>query len=265
MTSLMSGEQFQLAQAASDSTSTAATDNPELPCCIDCDPAKALSFKQGLPTKRVRIQTAPSNTSNKQQWVTYQTRKCGNLEYNIHDYNFVMDFASEIYYELDPRSSIWADGLAHTPPVNAHPAYKFGCCLLEAKYSQPDRSQAFYIRQSEFVGTRERKWWLKMRYQAYKDREIIQGIFGRRLGRRKPRKTLTFKQYAQRIWLQARAKAVLQLAAYARFCMASDIPYTRYLVICGEQRFVYSSYFLPIATPPGQVVYSPLFTNDWRT
>ena len=59
-------------------------------CCDTCDEARASGFKAGLPTKRVRVQIAPNETSNRNAWVRYKTEKCGPLEYNIYDPNWVM-------------------------------------------------------------------------------------------------------------------------------------------------------------------------------
>lgn len=232
-------------------------------CCDTCDEARASGFKAGLPTKRVRVQIAPNDTSNRNAWVRYQTEKCGPLEYNIYDPNWVMSAVQHIGYELDPRSAVWADGLAATPPPSAPASYRFGCCLLEAKYSQPDRAQALYIDRATFVRTRQRKWWPRRAYRNYLDGQVLRNILGRRLGRR-PRPPISFARYAGRRWSTARARAVAQLVAYAAFCRSTETPFTIFVVIAGEMRFV-QTYFLRITPPPGRVAHARSGGPHWRT
>lgn len=231
----------------------------------NCNPAKALDYKEGLPTKHVM---APDNTSKPKKWAEYQMKKCGNLEYNIYDVNLVTAIINEIQYELGPRSAIFADGLAHKPPSNAHPSYKFGCCLLEAKYSQADESQALYISKRKFTTTKGQKWWLKHQYKTMKNREFFYKLIFKRFKifkkkKKKKIKKTTFQKFAESKWDEARKRAVVQLGIYASFCLNKKYPYTNYLVICGEKKFV-ANYFKRIASPPGRVVHSPLNKNDWK-
>ncbi|MBM7069187.1 hypothetical protein [Actibacterium sp. 188UL27-1] len=253
---------FATAQAQADTAANLST-NEELceACNIYCDPAVVAPFRAGLPTKRVRVQIAPSDTRNKQGWVTYQTQKCGPLEYNIYDPGWIGWAVQHLTYEMDPRSSIWADGLTVGPPPAARQQYRFGCCLLEAKYSQPVAGQALYISRRTFVSTRQQKWWLRAAYQRYRDGIMLQNFLRRRT-LRKPRRPMTFAAYAGRKWYAARVKAVAQLAAYAAFCRSPDNPYNIFVVICGQRSFV-RSYFLPITPGPGLVAHSPLGAENW--
>ena len=245
-------------------TGLASPSDAEVEWCSECcNDGRAQAFKDGLPTMRVRVQVAPSDTSKRNMWVAYQTEKCGPLEYNIYDPNWVVSAIQYIGYELDPRSSIWADGLAATEPPAAPQRYKFGCCLLEAKYSQPDTSQALYVARRIFVRTRDRKWWLRLAYQRYKDGQAIKGFLGRRFGRR-PRPVKSFARYAGDKWRQKQLVAIAQLAAYAVFCRNRDTPYNIFVVICGEKRFV-KTYFNHITPGPGLVAHSPLGGAHWRT
>lgn len=240
-----------------------AGDDDVASCCSHCNEGRANAFKAGLPTKRVRIQIAPSDTRSKQDWVRYQTDKCGPLEYNILDPSWYMSAFQHIGYELDPRNAVWADGLAATPPPAAPSSYKFGCCLLEAKYSQSDRGLALYVGRRTFVNTRNRKWWLRAAYQRYRDGKILQNFLARRFGRRS-RPIRTFQRFAGDKWLSARARAVAQLAAYSVFCRSPETPFTIFVVIVGEMPFV-RNYFRPITPYPGLVAHARLNGPNWRT
>ena len=232
-------------------------------CNEVCVPGEASAFKAGLPTKRVRVQVAPSDTDNRRAWVRYQTEKCGPLEYNIYNPNWLMCAVQHLGYELDPRNAVWADGLAATPPAGAPAAYRFGCCVLEAKYSQPNATQALYVARATFVRTRERKWWLKWAYQRYRDRLTVQNFLRRRRFAR-PRRPVSFATFAGRKWATAYAKAAAQLATYAAFCRNPETPFNKYVVIAGEARFV-AAYFNRITIHPGLVALSRLGGANWRT
>ena len=232
-------------------------------CCLDCDRARARQFKAGLPTKRVRVQIAPTNTSNRDAWVRYQTEKCGPLEYNIYDPNWFMSAVQHLTYELDPRNAIWADGLAADEPTGAPLPYRFPCCLLEAKYSQPNQQLALYVDRRTFVRHRSRKWWLRSAYDSYVARQALSGFLGRRFGRRPPRVD-SFQVFAGRKWNEQRLRAVAQMAAYAAFCLSRETPFNVFVVIAGEERFV-QAYFLPITPAPGRVAHARLIGPHWRT
>jgi len=52
--------------------------------------------------------------------------------------------------------------------------------------------------------------------------------------------------------------------AYAAFCKSTETPFTTFVVIAGEMRFV-QIYFLRITPPPGRVAHARLGGPHWRT
>jgi hypothetical protein len=235
------------------------------PCCETCIPAEALAFKNSLPTKRVRIQIAPKDETVPSQWVAYQTEKCGPLEYNIYNPNIFISFANDIGYELDPRSAIYADGLAHIVPPAAPFPHNLPCCLLEAKYSNPNPRQALYVDRLTFVNSAGDKRWLKWAHARQQTMETIGDLLLRRRRRKKPDNDAdSLKEFAGEKWDRTRRLAVAQLTAYAIFCRSRSSPYTVFRVICGEKAFVYR-YFSAIVMAPGQAVHAPFGGANWVT
>lgn len=142
----MNPNQFDQAQTQADAVPTQLIDVIQGGCCGPCEPTEALAFKNSCDTRRLSAGSDPS--ISRQLWRRYQALKCGPLEYNIYSSSFATSG-----YSIDPRSIALADGLAPFGPPRAHPRFKFDCCLLEAKYSQPTRGRALYIDRATFVAT----------------------------------------------------------------------------------------------------------------
>ncbi len=227
----MTATDFDTAQTAADGQPNQQAGDTQGGCCGPCDPCEAYTFKQACDTRRLSAGGDPS--ISRQLWRRYQARKCGPLEYNIYD----SSLAASGYF-TQPRNIALADGLAPQEPPDGKRGFRFGCCLLEAKYSQPNRGRALYIDRATFVRTARQKRWL---VNAWNISRNSPGGRILRIFRRMP-----LSRFAGNHWDQHRREAQLQASIYAAFCNSDSTPYTNFLYICGERNWV-RAYFSPIA------------------
>ena len=248
----MSTAGFDQAQGQADVVPTQGVDETPGGCCGPCIPADAQAFKSSCNTRRLSAGGDPS--ISRQAWRRYQNAKCGPLEYNIYNSSFAASA-----YATDPRSTALADGLAPDRPPRAHPRFKFGCCLLEAKYSQPTRGRALYIDRQTFVATAAQKAWLVARHRVASRLPLNRArrLFG----------GFTLRRFAGTIWDKYRREAAFQASIYNSFCGSDSTPYTNFLYICGERDWV-RRYFGLIAGGyfRGRVVHSTITNrHSWIT
>lgn len=134
----MSITEFDAAQTDADAVPAQAINENTAGCCGPCDPCEAHTFKQNCSTPRLNASSVRAPI--RQAWRRYQDYKCGPLEYNIYG-----SWLAASALRNFGRTAALADGLAPEPPRGAKPSARFGCCLLEAKWSTPNSSQALYV------------------------------------------------------------------------------------------------------------------------
>ena len=241
----MSGHEFDAAQADADDVSPQLADTNTAGCCGPCDNCEAYTWKQSCGTRR--LSAGGVQAPLRQAWRRYQNDKCGPLEYNIYG-----SWLAGSALRIDARTALLADGLAPQEPPNADPRAKVGCCLLEAKWSTPNRNQALYVGRSTFVRTARRKAWLVARH-----RRSQLSPFGRRI---------RLPAFAAIVWQEAWNRARIQATGYQGFCESTSTPYTNFLYICGQNSFVRDYHRrMMVGLMRGKAIHSPFGGHDWKT
>ncbi|MEJ6405116.1 hypothetical protein [Yoonia sp. 2307UL14-13] len=162
-----------------------------------CVPADARTFKFNCIAKAsgyyhiVRRSSAPH--------FMYQRRKCGYREFSLR--------TDASYRARRPQ----ADGLAWMPPRRAKTGFKWGCCILDAKYVY-NTDTTVYQRASRY------------RQKLRQRTRVIVYPKARRWARRA----------AMARYHLVRGQETAQLGAYLGACASREIPYTKFLMICSE-------------------------------